>query len=53
MKRTLFTSDHDDFRAMIRDFSQREVVPVFPTGSSRSSSPATSSARWRSWASPG
>jgi acyl-CoA dehydrogenase len=30
MKRTLFTSDHDDFRAMIRDFLQREVVPVFP-----------------------
>jgi len=30
MKRDLFTADHDDFRAMLRDFLAREVVPVFP-----------------------
>ncbi len=30
MKRTLFTQEHDDFRAMIRGFLEREVVPVFP-----------------------
>lgn len=30
MRRTLFNSDHDDFRAMMRDFLDREVVPVFP-----------------------
>ncbi|WP_123023264.1 acyl-CoA dehydrogenase family protein [Mycolicibacterium stellerae] len=30
MKRTLFSREHDAFRAMIRAFLQREVVPVFP-----------------------
>jgi len=30
VKRTLFTEDHEDFRAMVRDFLAREVVPVFP-----------------------
>lgn len=30
MKRTLFNQQHDDFRAMVRGFLEREVVPVFP-----------------------
>ncbi|MGQ0480567.1 MAG: acyl-CoA dehydrogenase family protein [Pseudonocardia sp.] len=30
MKRSLFTAEHEDFRAMVRDFLTREVVPVFP-----------------------
>jgi acyl-CoA dehydrogenase len=30
MKRSLFTAEHEDFRAMVRDFLAREVVPVFP-----------------------
>ncbi|WP_028938776.1 acyl-CoA dehydrogenase family protein [Pseudonocardia spinosispora] len=29
MRRTGFTSEHDDFRRMIRDYLAREVVPVF------------------------
>jgi acyl-CoA dehydrogenase len=29
MKRDLFTEDHEDFRSMIRDFLNKEVVPVF------------------------
>ncbi|MGV0795517.1 acyl-CoA dehydrogenase family protein [Mycolicibacterium elephantis] len=30
MKRTLFSQEHDDFRAVIRGFLEREVVPAFP-----------------------
>ena len=30
MKRTIFTQEHEDFRAVVRDFLQREVVPDFP-----------------------
>lgn len=30
MRRTLFTSDHDAFRAMVREFVAREVVPAYP-----------------------
>ena len=29
MKRTLFTAEHEAFRAMIRDFVAREVVPNY------------------------
>ncbi|MER5437084.1 acyl-CoA dehydrogenase family protein [Streptomyces sp. NPDC002790] len=29
MKRTLYTQEHEDFRAMIRDFIAREVTPHF------------------------
>lgn len=29
MRRTLFTEDHENFRAMIRGFLEREVVPEF------------------------
>lgn len=31
MKRTIFSPEHEDFRAVVRDFLQREVVPVFPS----------------------
>ena len=27
MQRTIFTTEHDEFRAMLRDFIAREVVP--------------------------
>src|SRR5271170_3842047 len=30
MQRTIFGRDHELFRDMIRDFLEREVVPVFP-----------------------
>jgi acyl-CoA dehydrogenase len=30
MKRTIFTADHDAFRASVRDFITHEVVPVYP-----------------------
>ena len=30
MRRTVFDEDHEAFRAMVRDFLAREVVPVFP-----------------------
>jgi acyl-CoA dehydrogenase len=30
MKRTLFSSEHENFRIMVRDFLAKEVVPVFP-----------------------
>ncbi|MDT0308485.1 acyl-CoA dehydrogenase family protein [Streptomyces sp. DSM 44917] len=30
MRRTVFTEDHEAFRSMIRDFIEREVVPVYP-----------------------
>jgi acyl-CoA dehydrogenase len=30
MKRDIFAPEHDDFRAVFRDFLKREVVPVFP-----------------------
>ena len=29
MRRTVYTEDHEDFRAMIRDFIEAEVVPVY------------------------
>ncbi|WP_329433160.1 acyl-CoA dehydrogenase family protein [Streptomyces sp. NBC_01280] len=29
MKRTVYTEEHEDFRAMIRDFIAREVKPHF------------------------
>lgn len=29
MRRTLFTQDHEDFRLLVRDFLEREVVPVY------------------------
>jgi acyl-CoA dehydrogenase len=30
MRRTLFNQDHEDFRASVRDFLQRRVVPQYP-----------------------
>ncbi|MEV1239968.1 acyl-CoA dehydrogenase family protein [Nonomuraea sp. NPDC050022] len=30
MRRTVFDEDHEAFRAIVRDFLAREVVPVFP-----------------------
>ena len=30
MRRTVFTDDHEQFRATVREFLGREVVPVFP-----------------------
>ncbi|MEB3031207.1 acyl-CoA dehydrogenase family protein [[Mycobacterium] nativiensis] len=30
MRRTLFESDHDEFRAVVRDFLGRKVVPEYP-----------------------
>ena len=29
MKRNIFAAEHEDFRAMFRDFLKREVVPVY------------------------
>jgi acyl-CoA dehydrogenase len=31
VKRTIFSPEHEDFRAVVRDFLQREVVPAFPS----------------------
>lgn len=30
MRRTIFAAEHDEFRAAVRDFLEREVVPEFP-----------------------
>jgi acyl-CoA dehydrogenase len=30
MRRRIYTTDHEDFRAMLSDFLTKEVVPVFP-----------------------
>lgn len=30
MRRTVYTEDHEAFRAMLRDFIAKEVVPVYP-----------------------
>ncbi len=30
MQRNLFTEDHEAFRALARDFIEKEVVPAYP-----------------------
>lgn len=30
MRRDLFTEDHESFRALVRDFVEKEVVPHYP-----------------------